>query len=105
MGEDLLCSASELMCEEHFGSLIHALPKTVSQESASTLLDQLGAIKRRLVGKAKVYRFLRRKFLMFNFKSISVEMKIILPLLCGIILKTKIKRNPNRQFLNFAGKK
>ena len=38
MGEDLLCSASELMCEEHFDSLIHTFPRSVSRESAGTVL-------------------------------------------------------------------
>jgi len=38
VGEDLLCSASELMCEEHFDSLIHTFPRSVSRESAGTVL-------------------------------------------------------------------
>lgn len=79
VGENLLCSASELICEGHFCALVHTFPKRVSQESASTVLDGLPAIKRRLVGKVKVDRFLRSKFLMLNFKSILVEVKIILP--------------------------
>lgn len=102
VGEDLLCSASELMCEDTFWFFNSYLsPKCVSGV-AQRCAGWAGSNQRAAGWEVKVDRFWRS---MLNFKSVLVEMEIILPLLYKIILKIKIKRNPNGHFWNFIGKK